>query len=238
MSACPDGGLQPVGHPDFLVNVIEVRFYRVRADVHFLGNFVVTESFGHEPESFFFTIRKQRDGVIVVIGTQYARGQYASRKPHVPPKDGSHSFEKNLPGIIFVKNTSHLMPTYQFLDAGIRIYVKKGSVKAICMCRAAGLQAFLQLCRFSHKTVQQKYSHSLRRCVDDFPNGQIGLAGALDLEFFFEAEGQQSILNKVRAHDVNVWEGCVGDVVQHVNQFLASFSWCCLNKTDGEPDNL
>ena len=65
------------------------------AGTHFLGDFVVAESHGYEPENIFLAIGQRSDGVTVgsifIIGSKNALGQYAWRKPEVAFQDGSRS---------------------------------------------------------------------------------------------------------------------------------------------------
>ena len=114
--------------------------------------------------------------------------------------------------------------TRAVFDAVTRVYVKKSREKGIRSRRAAGFETLVQLGRFALETVQQEDTDSLGGLIADVLHGQVGQTGALDPELFFQAEGQQLILKKVRTHDVNDWKRGVGYVVLHGNRFLSSFS--------------
>ena len=78
-----EGGLQSVGNPNFFVNIVQVGFYRVRADTHVIGYSLVAGACRQQLEDLIFTLGKRWDAQ---AGYGFCRGTKNAAAQHLPSK--------------------------------------------------------------------------------------------------------------------------------------------------------
>ena len=108
MFCCPKSGLQAVGNPDFVINVVKVSFDRISADVQFVGNFGVADTGGNKKEHFFFSGSQQifelHCGRAAGIGVKKAFLKVSAGVPQLSTQDSRHALCQVWQGIAVVED--------------------------------------------------------------------------------------------------------------------------------------
>ena len=133
----PQGGLEPVGNVDFLVDFVNVGFDGVQADVEVAGDLVVGGARGDAKQNLLFPDGQRRRHIRGVVRIPFViqnrLGHGFSRKPQLPGQDGLDPLDENRARAVLQKNTPDPPVQNLFFDLEVDLVgnVEQGQVPAI-----------------------------------------------------------------------------------------------------------